>query len=272
MPWQTPTLKQVREMVRDDVTTSLQGAAVVGNTVLRVMSDATAGLARLILKYIDWLARQLMPDTAETEWLDRHGQIWIVNADGSLGRKSPAPTQGTIAITGIAGVQVPEASELVAANGWLYETLEFKTLTNDPVEVAVRAINAGSAGNIPAGSPLAFTTPARITPRTQGQTLHLMSEGIRNIKSATTAVVPTPSRVMFCSELSIASAPTQAVPLHAISAPATPPKSKRSPTASSKYNPTTFARSPSSPCCAGRERPRAMRRRSPKAGSTRATR
>src|SRR6516162_8149545 len=99
MPWSTPTLYQVRAMVRDDVTTSLQGAAVVGNTVLRVMADAQAGLARLILKYIDWLALQLMPDTAETEWLDRHGQIWLVNADGSTGRKLATPATGEAAFT-----------------------------------------------------------------------------------------------------------------------------------------------------------------------------
>ena len=44
-------------------------------------------LCHLTLQYIDWLSLQLLPDTAETEWLDRHGQIWLVNADGTTGRK-----------------------------------------------------------------------------------------------------------------------------------------------------------------------------------------
>src|SRR5262245_38462751 len=101
MPWTTPSLRQVREMVRNDVTTSLAGAAVVGNTVLRVMSDAQAGLAKLILTYIAWVADQLMPDLAEKEWLDRHGQIWLPpNADGSLGRKPAALAGGTVAFSG----------------------------------------------------------------------------------------------------------------------------------------------------------------------------
>jgi uncharacterized phage protein gp47/JayE len=146
-------------MVRDDITTSLVGAAVVGNTVLRVMADAQAGLARLILKYLDWLALQLMPDTAETVWLDRHGQIWLVNADGSLGRKAPTPTTGTVQFQGVAGIEVPEGTELASPEGWLYETLEFKTLTDNPIEIAVRALNPGSTGNIPAGTPMAATTP-----------------------------------------------------------------------------------------------------------------
>jgi len=39
------------------------------------MADANAGLGYLTLLYIDWLAKQLLPDTAETEWLDRRGVI-----------------------------------------------------------------------------------------------------------------------------------------------------------------------------------------------------
>lgn len=159
MPWTTPNLRQVREMVRDDITSSLTGAAVVGNTVLRVMADAQAGLARLILKYLDWLALQLMPDTAEKEWLDRHGQIWLVNADGSLGRKNPTFASGTVAFTGTPGIVVPEGTELVAPTGELYETLEFITLGDAATEVAVKALNPGESSNQPAGSLLAPTTP-----------------------------------------------------------------------------------------------------------------
>ncbi|PWT90371.1 MAG: hypothetical protein C5B54_07260, partial [Acidobacteria bacterium] len=88
MPWMTPTLAETRQIVRDDVTAALRGAQVVGNTVLRVMCDAMAGLCALILRYLDWLARQLMPDLAEHEWLSRFGDIWLQNADGSLGRKN----------------------------------------------------------------------------------------------------------------------------------------------------------------------------------------
>jgi len=162
MPWVTPSLRQVRELVRDDVTTSLTGAAVVGNTVLRVMADAMAGLARLILKYLDWLALQLMPDTAETEWLDRHGQIWLVNADGSLGRKAATQSSGTVGFSGTPGVVIAEGTGLVAANGASYETLEFLTLPDlplQPAEVAVRALNPGAASNQPQGSFLALTVP-----------------------------------------------------------------------------------------------------------------
>ena len=162
MPWQTPTLRQVREMVRDDLTTALTGAAVVGNTVLRVMADAQAGLAQLILRYIDWLAQQLMPDTAEKEWLDRHGKIWLVNSDGSLGRKSATPATGTVGFTGTPGVDIPAGVGLVAPSGDTYETLEFITLdiiANQPTQVAVRALDPGASGNMPQGTIIAQQVP-----------------------------------------------------------------------------------------------------------------
>ena len=97
MPWTTPALRTVREMVRNDVTAALSGAVLIANSVARVMSDAMAGLAHLVLRYIDWLSLQLLPDTAESEWLDRHdlaGQCrWH---DGAKGRgqgdeRSPPP-------------------------------------------------------------------------------------------------------------------------------------------------------------------------------------
>ena len=160
MPWTTPTLLQVRQMVRDDVTSSLSGAAIIGNTVLRVMSDAQAGLAALILRYVDWLARQLMPDLAETTYLDRHGNIWLVNSDGTTGRKGATSASGTVTFTGVAGVVVPAGTTLAAPDGSaFYITLEFITLATQPIEVAIRSTTTGTAANQVAGTPLALTVP-----------------------------------------------------------------------------------------------------------------
>src|SRR5215831_17893165 len=100
MPWQTPSLRQVRELTR----------------------DAMSALAHLTLLYIDWLALQLLPDTAEKEWLDRHGQIWLLNADGTKGRKGATFAAGTVTITGTVGTIVPISSGLVGGNQIEYET------------------------------------------------------------------------------------------------------------------------------------------------------
>lgn len=146
MPWTTPTLRKVREMVRDDVTASLYGASFIGNNVLRVMSDAMAGLAHHVLRYIDWLALQLLPDTAETEWLDRHGDIWLVNSDGTVGRKGPTPAIGVVTFTGVPGTLVPVATRLIAGDV-NYETIEQIMLGTEPSPASVLAIDPGTQGN-----------------------------------------------------------------------------------------------------------------------------
>jgi uncharacterized phage protein gp47/JayE len=139
MPWKTPTLKDVRRLTRDYVTSQLGARSLIPNSVLRIMSDAKAGLAHLVLLYIDWLSKQLLPDTAETEWLDRHGQIWLTNADGSKGRKAATYASGTVSLTGAQGIIVPMATGLTSAAGVSYETTEEITIGSGPTPVEVMA-------------------------------------------------------------------------------------------------------------------------------------
>ena len=43
LPWTTPTLKNVRGLVRNIVTAAIPGAILIGNSPLRVMADMKAG-------------------------------------------------------------------------------------------------------------------------------------------------------------------------------------------------------------------------------------
>ncbi|HVG51532.1 MAG TPA: baseplate J/gp47 family protein [Xanthobacteraceae bacterium] len=160
MPWNTPTLKTVRSLVRDNVRASLPGAdASVPNSVLRVLSDAQGGLCHLTLQYIDWLALQLLPDTAETEWLDRHGAIWLVNADGTVGRKRATFAEGWVEFTGTSGTVIPIGAFLTGAGSdGGYETTEEITIGTGPTQGHVRALDAGISGNLEGGATLALVS------------------------------------------------------------------------------------------------------------------
>lgn len=152
MAWQTPPLSDVRRLARDYIAAYLPGAdATIPNSVLRVLSDGNAGLAHLNLLYLDWLALQLLPDTAESEWLDRHAQIWLG------GRKAATFAAGTVTVTGINGTALPLAARMASGNGVEYETTQAITVGAGATVVAVQAIDAGVAGNQVAGAVLTLS-------------------------------------------------------------------------------------------------------------------
>jgi uncharacterized phage protein gp47/JayE len=152
MPWITPTLEDVRKQNRDYITARLHSAAMVPNSVLRVLSDANAGLAFLVLLYIDWLSLQLLPDTAETEWLDRHADIWLPGD----GRKPATFAHGSGTVTGIGGTIVPQGTQLTGPTSVLYETTELIIIGSSATPVGIRAVDPGAAGNLDPGSVIGF--------------------------------------------------------------------------------------------------------------------
>jgi len=156
MPWSTPSLKDVRGMTRDFMLGQLRAIAMVPNSITRVLSDAMAGLGHLCLLYVDWLARQLLPDTSETEWLDRHATIWLANADGSRGRKLGTFAVGSVTMTGVFGNLVPQFTQMTSADGMTYETTEQIMIGDAATPVGVRALTEGKAGNGAPGDTLGF--------------------------------------------------------------------------------------------------------------------
>jgi uncharacterized phage protein gp47/JayE len=161
MPWDTPTLKEVRSLVRDSIHGSLPGSdATVPNSVLRVMSDVQGALCFLTLEYVDWLSLQLLPDTAETEWLDRHGDIWLVNSDGTTGRKQATLATGIVTSTGLNGTPIPAGSLLgLSSVNASYQTTDMVVQGSGPTQIPVTALTAGTVGNLDSGTAISFLVP-----------------------------------------------------------------------------------------------------------------
>ena len=160
MPWVTPTLRDTRRLTRDYVLSQLGAKVMIPNSVLRIMSDAMAGLAHLTMLYLDWMAKQLMPDTAETEWLDRHGIIWLVNSDGSKGRKAATFASGTVEFTGTDNTIIPAGSLLTGSNAVQYQTTTAVEIASGGTSTGeAAALTAGDAGNLDDGESLALATP-----------------------------------------------------------------------------------------------------------------
>jgi uncharacterized phage protein gp47/JayE len=147
-------------MTRDYVLSQLGAKVMIPNSALRIMSDAMSGLANLAYLYLDWLAKQLMPDTAEKEWLDRHGVIWLTNADGSKGRKAATYAHGTIEFvnaSGASGAIIPIGTLLTGGNNVQYQTVAAGEIGSGGFGTAdAVALTAGSVGNLPDGDAMSL--------------------------------------------------------------------------------------------------------------------
>lgn len=144
MPLNLPVLPDIRRQVRDDIAAHLPGAdATVPNSNMRVLSDANSGLADGGYRYLEMLAREMLPDTA-IYWLERHGRIWI----GA--RQAATFAEGVIVITGIDGTLVPAGTELSVGNLRI-ETTADATASPGGTLVATRCVEPGAVGNFVAG-------------------------------------------------------------------------------------------------------------------------
>lgn len=160
MPWPSITVRDRREQVRDDIDASLPGAdSRIPNSPLRFLGDAQSSLTQDNDKHLEWVARQMMPDTAEGEFAERWGNIWLPD-----GRKAAIFAGGEITVTGNSGASIATDAELTAVafdDDGEQVLLSFSvpsgvTLAGTSATVSVEALTSGALGNLEEGSQLAF--------------------------------------------------------------------------------------------------------------------
>lgn len=149
-----PTLNELITRVESDFNTRLPGAdSRLRHSVLSVLSRTQAGSVHSLYGYLDFIARQAMIDTAEIEYLERHGAIW------GISRKPSTKAIGTITVTGQDGAAVNIGTRLRRGDGTIYLTTEAKTIVSGEAVLAVEAENPGESGNALALTKLNFVNP-----------------------------------------------------------------------------------------------------------------
>lgn len=154
MAFTRPTLTQLIERAQADVETRLPGAdAGLRNSALNVLARTHSGAVHGTYGYLDWISRQVLPDTADAEILERWANIWGVT------RKAASRAAGPVTLTGTTGAVVPAGTVLQAADGQEFETDAEVTLAAGTATAQVTALAAGQAGNLAAGTTLTLVSP-----------------------------------------------------------------------------------------------------------------
>ena len=154
MPFNRPTLPDLIERNINDVESRLPSTdARLRRSNLNVLSKTHSGVAHGLHGHLDWLALQLMPDTAEIEHLDRWASIW------NIVRKAAAKAQGSITFTGDNAAVIPLGTVIQRSDGVEFITDAETTIVAGSVIAAITASVGGVDSNTAAASKVTLVTP-----------------------------------------------------------------------------------------------------------------
>lgn len=148
MPFERPTLRDLVARTLADTTSRLTADELLRRSDAVVYARVMAGASHELHGHLQWIAQQVIYDTADAEFLERWASLW-----GIL-RKPAESAAGTVAATG--------AGTVLA--GTLYrraDGAEFRVSASTvvPGDIPVQAVLAGTAGNTVAGVQLSLMTP-----------------------------------------------------------------------------------------------------------------
>lgn len=153
MSFNRPTLSDLIARARGDIETRLPGAdSALRHSVLDVLARMHAGAMSGAYGYLDFLARQILPDTAESEFLARHASIWGIR------RKAAIAATATAAATGVNGTIIPEGTQALRADGQAFRVTGQAAIEAGTASLALEAVDAGPLGDLEVGGTLTLSS------------------------------------------------------------------------------------------------------------------
>jgi len=144
MAFQIPTLQTIIDRVKGDLSSRLGNSnSLIKGSLANVLAYVLAGAVWGVYQYQSWIADQVMPDTAEGEYLARWARIW-----GKL-RTAATKADGTIIVTAVAGASLADEAVLQRNDRVEYIVTggPYAWAVSGNQDVTVEAVEAGDAGN-----------------------------------------------------------------------------------------------------------------------------
>lgn len=154
MSYNRPTPEELLERIQTEFDLYLPGAdARLRRSVEFVLARILVIASHDLNGFIEYLAKQILVDTASAEYLERHAAIWGID------RKQGAKAAGSITFTGTDGITVPAGSILQSQNGTEYILDDDATIASGEATGSVTAAEIGTAGNAASGTKISLISP-----------------------------------------------------------------------------------------------------------------
>jgi uncharacterized phage protein gp47/JayE len=154
MPFTTPLFSDIRAELLRDLQNLQPDADVAVDSDNYVRATILASAIEGLYQHQQWMVRQIFPDTAESEQLDRHAQLHGIT------RKAAGAATGSITFSGTPGSAIGAGVEAKTADGLAFVTTASGAVGGGgTVSLAAQASLPGAAGNVAAGTALTLTSP-----------------------------------------------------------------------------------------------------------------
>lgn len=151
MPFTRPTLSALRLQARAAISSKLPGSdGTLRRSILGVSADTLAGLVNGVYGFLDWCARQILPQSQDEYFLIRTGSNYGLSPNPAVA------ASGNALFTGIATTPVPGGTLLTDSLGNEYKTVGTVNLGSGATAIPITALLGGAFGNLAATAPLAL--------------------------------------------------------------------------------------------------------------------
>lgn len=156
-----PELPQLIATIRSDLLTRFQQDVVLRRMDAEVYARVQAAAVHTLYGYLDYLAKNMLPDLCDEDWLYRHGRI------KRCPRKGAVAATGFIRWDGLSGTPtLPEGTQVQRDDQVTFTTTMTVTAKDGLLRVPVTADIAGASGNTDDGTALRLGTPISGIPST----------------------------------------------------------------------------------------------------------
>ncbi|KPB15484.1 Phage FluMu protein gp47 [Pseudomonas savastanoi pv. nerii] len=162
MPFETPTLPALINRTQVDLADE-----ALRQSDARVLSRAHSGAAYGLYGYQDWIADQILPDTADEETLERQAILRLRQP-----RKVAQAATGSVRFTAAAGAVLDVDTVLQFSDGRFYRVTKGVTTVAGNNTTTVEAVDAGVLGNADAGLAMTAVQPVEGIDSRHRQHLH----------------------------------------------------------------------------------------------------
>lgn len=149
-----PPLPDLITQIRNDILSRFQHDEVLRRANAEVYSRATAAAVNSLYGYLDYLARNLLPDLADEPWLYRHGHL------KKCPRKEPVASAGWVRWDGVNdGITVAAGVEIQRDDQLTFIVTVATNSAGGVIRVPVVCETTGADGNTDDGTGMTLVSP-----------------------------------------------------------------------------------------------------------------